>query len=198
MSRITLPAASAILPAARAGSSRGLRRAVTAAVGLALVGTLAQAPAPAAAAVPGRVCMFSYPKEPSTGRAWAGYAGHVGWAFKTGPDRWTWGSFLPAKSPWASSWTWVATQGKFRQMGYSSFRCKDTHRMGAAVATTKWKELLGTRYRLLYNNCLTTSVDIFRAYTTELGSLPSGVGQTPNRYFNGTLRHYGFGGAWPL
>ncbi|GAA5772387.1 hypothetical protein Aros01_08941 [Streptosporangium roseum] len=199
MSRITAPAVRTVLPPAEADSSRGaltrhLRRAVTAVVGLALAGALTQAPASAAqtsTVVPGRVCMFSDPNN-----VYTGLAGHVGWAFKTGPDRWTWGSYSPQGKTWKSSWTWAATRAYFKRAGYYSFRCKDTHQMRSASATQVWKNY--SRYNPYNSNCLTSSVAIFRAYTPELGSLPSASGVAPRLYFRDTLPQYGFASAWAL
>ncbi|MFF0246944.1 hypothetical protein ACWEU6_13940 [Streptosporangium sandarakinum] len=199
MSRITPPAIRTVLPFAEADSSRRtltrhLRRAVTAVVGLALTGALTQAPASAAQAstnTPGRVCMFSDPNN-----VYTGLAGHVGWAFKTGPDLWSWGSYSPQGKTWKSSWTWAATRDYFKRAGYYSFRCKDTHQMRSASATQVWKNY--PRYNPYSSNCLTSSVAIFRAYTPELGSLPSASGTAPRSYFKNTLPHYGFANAWPL
>ncbi|MFD0884628.1 hypothetical protein ACFQ08_08685 [Streptosporangium algeriense] len=196
MPSVTLSAASSsgtVSP--RKTRARHLRRAVTALVGLALAGALAQAPASAAqastASAPGRVCMFSDPNN-----LYTGLAGHVGWAFRTGPDRWTWGSYSPQGKLWRSSWTWSATRDYFKRAGYYSFRCKDTHRTWSAPATQVWRNY--PRYNPYSSNCLTSSVAVFRAYTPELRSLPSAAGKAPRFYFSETLSHYGFAAAWAL
>ncbi|MFI7440594.1 hypothetical protein [Nonomuraea indica] len=199
MSRTTPPTIPTVPPSTEAGSSCGkpgrfLRRAVTAAVGVTLAGALAQAPASAAQSsgvAPGRVCMFSDPNNVVTG-----LAGHVGWAFKTGPDRWTWGSYSSRGKTWKSSWTWAATRAYFKRAGYYSFRCKDTHQMRSAAATQVWKNY--SRYNPYSSNCLTSSVAVFRAYTPELRSLPSASGKAPRIYFRDTLPQYGFANAWAL
>ena len=147
-----------------------------------------QAPAAQAAQTTarGQVCMFTYPYSRDA------LAGHVAWAFQTGPNRWTFGSY--SKRPmWKSGWTTSAMISKFRRMGYDGYRCKWTHQRRASAATATWQRLRRTPYRLWTNNCLTVSVAVFRSYSRELRSLPSASGTLPRRYYDRTLPRYGFG-----
>jgi hypothetical protein len=172
-----------------------VRRTAAAAAGLAVVGVLTHpSAATAATASPGRVCMFSAPNE-------VGGAGHVAWAFRTGADRWTWGSFSSKGKTGASNWTWAAVRAYFAAPGrrYASFRCKDTHGMQSTAATQTWKKFgVYGKFDGAVHNCLTAGIAVFRAYTPELRSLPSGVGWGPKYYYTKALPQYGFAGMWPL
>lgn len=185
---------------ARVPARRRLR-ALAMLAGLAVAGAVVQAPAQASAAPVGKVCMFSAPNVIVTG-----LSGHVGWAFQTGPDRWTFGSYSPNGKEWKSGWTWAATVGYFKAARpgyfknferYRAYRCKNTHRMSSAAALQTWKNY--PRFNGFSSNCLTSATAIFRAYSSpDLRNLPSANGTAPRIYFSRTLGHYGFGGAQPL
>ncbi|MFB8137623.1 hypothetical protein [Streptomyces mirabilis] len=64
----------------------------------------------------------------------------------------------------------------------------------AVAATNQWKHLRRSEYDVLDNNCLTTTLKIFRAYSRELKSLPepSGMYKLPRVYLDRMLPHFGF------
>ncbi|MER5348164.1 hypothetical protein ABT030_49610 [Streptomyces mirabilis] len=169
------------------------RGAAALAFGLALTtgpiqGSVAQAATPT-----GRVCIFSAPGEASG-------AGHVAWAFQTAPDRWTWGSYTDetASALSKSNWAWGGPKGVLHYFQvhdtYKAYRCKNTHQRLAVAATNQWKHLRRSEYDVLDNNCLTTTLKIFRAYSRELKRLPepSGMYKLPRVYFDRMLPHFGF------
>ncbi|MCX5318032.1 hypothetical protein [Streptomyces sp. NBC_00154] len=177
-------------PGTRRGPAYGRRTAVGLALGAVLAGGLASAPA-AEAAPTGSVCMFKFPYSIDD----KALAGHVAWAFQTAPDRWIFGSY--STKPWSkSSWTGRDMVNNFKKQGYDGYRCKKTHQRLSSTATTTWKKLRGTEYRLWTNNCLTVSLAVFRSYSRELRSLPTptaGTNKLPRTYYDKTLPKYGFG-----
>jgi hypothetical protein len=148
------------------------------------------------AATTGRVCMFDAPKG-------ALYLGHVGWAFRgsDGSDTWDYGATL-------SSGNWEK-HGSQQQMlraftsstdsgGYQSYRCKDTGADDQSAAEATATAGFARPYNLVDDNCLTRSIQIFKAYDGSggLNSLPDGKLVFPNAYFNYDLT--GWDDAKPL
>ncbi|WP_369386232.1 hypothetical protein AB5J72_00285 [Streptomyces sp. CG1] len=115
----------------------------------------------------GMVCMFLAPDATAVP---GGHASHVGWAY-----RWADGS----------QWDYGATvdNGNWRLHGpldkmlrdfkndtmdhYTEYRCRLTRGHDQAAASQKADELYGQPYRFLWNNCLTRSIAIMKAYDTS-------------------------------
>jgi hypothetical protein len=140
--------------------------------------------ATAAAETTGRVCMFDAPEG-------ALHLGHVGWAFRwsDGSDTWDYGATL-------DSGNWEK-HGSEQQMlhdfaasddsgGYQSYRCKDTAADDQGAAEAAAAAGFARPYNLVDDNCLTRSIQIFKAYDGSggLNSLPDGKLVFPNAYFN--------------
>jgi hypothetical protein len=138
-------------------------------------------------AATGRVCMFDAPKG-------ALDLGHVAWAFRwsDGSDTWDYGATLQDHD-WEK-------RGSEQQMlhdfatatdsgGYRSYRCKDTAAGDQRAAEAAAAAGFARPYNLIDDNCLTRSVQVFKAYDGSggLNGLPDGKLVFPNAYFNYSL-----------
>ncbi|CAM3762078.1 hypothetical protein KIPE111705_23760 [Kibdelosporangium persicum] len=163
---------------------------------------LTVAAVPAQALGPGVVCMFNAPTGAPVGPA---RMGHVGWAFRIGDSQsWNFGATESASYNWRDSGdlntmfdTFRGLRGKGITRGYyTQWRCKDTPNSSVGAASNKVSQLYGQSYDALWNNCLTRSVAIFKAYDSSVSNLPSGGATGPNYYFDNLT--YGFGPKHPL
>ncbi|MEV4754871.1 hypothetical protein AB0J86_07130 [Micromonospora sp. NPDC049559] len=159
--------------------------AVAATMGLDVVGA-----APARALGAGRVCLFNATEG-------AGTAGHVGWAFRVGTaDDWIYGATENADWSWRREGNWSSALATFDVTNgdgyYDHYRCRDTPSSSVGAAKSKVDEVYGRAYHLLWDNCLTRSVEIFKAYDGALADLPYAGGTGPNWYYDNSL--VGFGG----
>ena len=146
---------------------------------------------PAHALGPGRVCMFNA-TEGAVLRA-----GHVGWAFRVGgEDRWIYGATENDTWNWQREGNWASVLATFNTTNgndyYDHFRCKNTSGSAVTAAKNKVNEVYSRPYNLLWDNCLTRAVEIFKAYDGSLNSLPGGGATGPNWYYDNSL--YGFEG----
>ena len=82
--------------------------------------------------------------------------------------------------------------------GYKSYRCKDTAADDQGAAEAAATAGFARPYNLVNDNCLTRSVQIFKAYDGSggLNSLPDGKLVFPNAYFKYDLD--GWDAAKPL
>lgn len=135
-------------------------------------------------ATTGRVCMFDAPKGALS-------LGHVAWAFRwsDGSDTWDYGATL-ANSNWEKHGTEQQMLHDFATAndsgGYQSYRCKDTAADDQSAAESAVTAGFARTYNLVDDNCLTRSIEIFKAYDGSggLNSLPDGKFLFPNAYFN--------------
>lgn len=174
----------------------------TAAIAVAVVATgvafapSATADTPSTSAALGRVCMFDAPNG-------ALHAGHVGWAFRwsDGSDTWDYGATLEH-----GNWE---KHGSQQQMlhdfatanesgGYRSYRCTNTAADDQSAAESTVAAGFARPYNLIDDNCLTRSIQIFKAYDGSggLNGLAGGKLVFPNAYFNYDLT--GWDAAKPL
>ncbi|MEY9927426.1 hypothetical protein ABH926_002051 [Catenulispora sp. GP43] len=173
-----------------------IRRRRTATVALATFAatvTAGVAVAPAAAATAaaadphaatGRVCMFDAPKGALS-------LGHVAWAYRwsDGSDTWDYGATL-ADHNWEKHAPEQQMLQDFATLnesgGYKSYRCKDTAADDQSAAEAAVAAGFARPYNLAEDNCLTRSVQIFKAYDGSggLNGMPDGKFVFPNAYFN--------------
>jgi hypothetical protein len=147
-------------------------------------GVSAGVAAAAPPAVAGRVCMFDAPQGALS-------LGHVAWAFRwsDGSDTWDYGATL-------SDHNWEK-HGSEQQMlqdfttlnesgGYKSYRCLDTAADDQSAAEAAVAAGFARPYNLGEDNCLTRSVQIFKAYDGSggLNGMPDGKFVFPNAYYN--------------
>jgi hypothetical protein len=171
-----------------------------------LTGTVSPAGARAPAAG-GMVCMFQAP----TGAHLIGLnAGHVAWAYRwanAAGGRWDFGATEHGGVVWNRNGTWDEMLGVFRSRTrpdgdpgpyYTRYRCAHTGGADQAAARRKRAELDHLPYSLLNDNCLTRSIEIFKAYDSSggLNILSTGKADnwqlaTPNDYFAEDLTGFG-------
>ncbi|WP_051942881.1 hypothetical protein [Streptacidiphilus rugosus] len=178
--------------------ARTARTALAAAVLCAAGLTVAAGSATARAQAPGMVCMFDAPSG-------AGNLGHVGWGFRGGDGvAWTFGATenpggawtVPPSSDPAATGSWIGHGGWDQMLAafragrsdhgpgyYTRYRCDATADSSPDAATRQAATEATNGYVLTDNNCLTKSVDIFKAYSTAFASYSNGAWQVPNRYF---------------
>ncbi|MFJ9820748.1 hypothetical protein ACIRU3_36870 [Streptomyces sp. NPDC101151] len=149
---------------------------------------------PSAPTAGGRVCLFHAPNG-------AYGAGHAGWAVMDGSGRWFSGATeTKASKGFAGNWLRGPEDvnsmlGNFKAQRinkYTEFRCKNTSSGSPTGAVTRFKLLMNTEYNWLGNNCLTRSVLTFKAYSSAMNSLKSGVSIPPKWYFNIYLGYAGW------
>ncbi|GGU03325.1 hypothetical protein GCM10010256_74280 [Streptomyces coeruleorubidus] len=150
-----------------------------------------------AAAPRARVCLVIDP-------SFAAKVGHVGWMVQdTVRNRWAGGATedrrgaQPGANPnhaaagsWSASGTYRAVVNAFKgkRAGYEKMRCRYS-RHGDAVNAVKVFNLSTYRaYSVTRDNCLTRSVEAFKAYSSEFRYLPSGKSTRPNAYYDNALR----------
>ncbi|NUS56256.1 MAG: hypothetical protein HOV66_15570 [Streptomycetaceae bacterium] len=173
------------------------RRAAGAAVVAVLVagtgvarGGTAVASVTTAAAAAGRVCLFDAPDG-------AMGLGHVGWAYRLadGSD-WEYGATLQDHN-WRRSGTEAQMLHDFATVndsgGYRSYRCDDTAADDPGAADAAATAGFARPYGLITDNCLTRSIEIFKAYDRSggLNGLGDGRWMLPNAYFNYALPGWG-------
>lgn len=154
----------------------------------------ATADARIAGAPAGRVCMFDAPKGALT-------LGHVGWAFRWSDGSWGYGATMEDHN-WQK-------HGSEQQMlhdfatsndsgGYRSYRCTNTAADNEGSAESAVTAGFARTYNVLDDNCLTRSIQIFKAYDGSggLNRLSDGKLIFPNAYFNYDLT--GWENAAPL
>jgi hypothetical protein len=185
-----------------------IRRKLTLAVSIAacivvsIIGIAVVATTPAYALGPGTVCMFNAPSGAEIGPL---HAGHVGWAFREGnTTTWEYGATENASTNWRGRGDQNAMFNAFRQRQgnatpyYTKWRCHASPYSSVGAASTKVDQLNKQTYNLLNDNCLTRSIEIFKAYDgSTFGHMEQGGGASPNRYFD-SLDGYGFGPVHPL
>ncbi|MDX3549250.1 hypothetical protein PV729_43000 [Streptomyces europaeiscabiei] len=81
---------------------------------------------------------------------------------------------------------------------YTQFRCKNTSSGSPTAAVTKFRGLMNSDYNWLTSNCLTRSVATFRAYSSAMNGLKSGVSVAPNTYYTVYLNYAGWESSIPL
>ena len=69
---------------------------------------------------------------------------------------------------------------------YTRYRCKNTPITSAGDAVAEAQNLMDT-WNGLSDNCLTKSILIFKAYSSDLNSLDQGILKPPNTYFTDML-----------
>ncbi|GAA4639784.1 hypothetical protein GCM10023196_102780 [Actinoallomurus vinaceus] len=157
---------------------------------LALVGLGLATARPAHALGKGRACMFNATEG-------ANGLGHVGWAFRVGPaDDWIYGATESASWNWQRESNYATMLATFRTTNgrgyYDHFRCKDTTNSSVTAAKNKVNQVYSRPYNVVNDNCLTRSVEIFKAYDSSFNNLGNGIGNGPNWYYDNQL--IGFGG----
>ncbi|MGW7102486.1 Tat pathway signal protein [Streptomyces sp. NPDC054838] len=154
-------------------------------------------PSQAEAAPAGRVCFF-------LDEQGAHGAGHVAWAVRDPKNagRWVWGSTdnaegdtatLPGhdNGSWSQSGTWKQLRGEtagkkaISLRSYESYRCVNTAGGDLPAAQRTYRNMKDNGYQVLYNNCLTKAIAIFRKYSPALSGkhLPDGQKIAPKYYF---------------
>jgi hypothetical protein len=185
-----------------------IRRKLTLAVSIAacivvsIIGMAVVATTPAYALGAGTVCMFDAPSGADLGLM---EAGHVGWAFREGnTTTWEYGSTENASTNWRGRGDQNAMFNAFRQRQgnanpyYTLWRCHASPNSAVGAASAKVDQLYNQRYNALFDNCLTRSIEIYKAYDgSTFGGMSSGAITSPNRYFN-NLGGFGFGPVHPL
>ncbi|GAA2018631.1 hypothetical protein GCM10009839_13530 [Catenulispora yoronensis] len=174
----------------------GMRRSRAAAVvaaGVMAAGVVAAGAgtASAAAGPTGRVCIFDAPDG-------AYGLGHVAWAYRwsDGSGSWDYGA-TESSHNWRKSGTEKQMLHDFATLdesgGYRSYRCKDTAADDQAAATATATAGFARSYDLATDNCLTRSIEIFKAYDGSggLNGLDDGRYTFPNAYFNYALPGWG-------
>ncbi|GAA1975084.1 hypothetical protein [Catenulispora subtropica] len=174
---------------------RGKRAAVLLAAALTAAGVAGPGTASAAVTVTtsGRVCLFDAP-DGALG------LGHVGWAYRSadGDDGgdWDYGATLQSRN-WHKHGSEQQMLHEFATLdesgGYRSYRCKDTAGDDTRAADTTMKAGFARPYDLATDNCLTRSIEIFKAYDSSggLNGLADGKFTFPNAYFNYALPGWG-------
>lgn len=154
--------------------------------------------AEAASAAPrARVCLVIAPKFRGVG--------HVGWMVQdTARNRWVGGATevgirrtqpgatpdRPAAGSWSDRGTYrgIVNTFKSKRGDYEKMRCRYSRHGDAANALKVFNLSTYRAYATLTDNCLTRSVEAFKAYSSEFRSLPSGKYERPNAYYDSTLR----------
>jgi hypothetical protein len=138
-------------------------------------------------ATAGRVCMFDAPDG-------AFYLGHVAWAFRwaDGSDTWDYGATSSSRN-----WEKHASEQQMlhdfatstESGGYRSYRCKETSADDQSAAESAAAAGFARPYDLGEDNCLTRSIEIFKAYDGSggLNGLGDGKFTFPNAYFHYAL-----------
>jgi len=139
----------------------------------------------------GRVCMFDAPN----GAFWLG---HVAWAYRWSDGSGTWDYGATSES---RNWRKHGSEQQMLQDfttsteggGYRGYRCKDTAAGDQNAASAAVTAGTARSYNLTEDNCLTRSVEIFKAYDGSggLNGLPDGKWIFPNAYFNYDLAGWG-------
>jgi len=160
---------------------------------LTLVAFIAKITQPAYALGPGEVCMFDAP----TG---AYLLGHVGWAYLVGgTSTWIYGATEEAGESWHESGSFTNMLSAFRGAGpyhdagyYKYYRCRTSPNSAVRAADQQVTQGEASGYNWDYNNCLTKSIAIFKAYDSgTFGGLYDGVSVPPNAYFDDALTDFG-------
>lgn len=158
---------------------------VTAGAGVSGIGTAAAfTTAPGAA---GRVCLFDAP-DGALG------LGHVAWAYRRadGSGDWDYGATLQSRN-WRRHGSQQQMLHDFATLdesgGYRSYRCDDTVADDQGAADAAVTAGFARPYSLPTDNCLTRSIEIFKAYDKSGGlkGLDDGRFTFPNAYFNYAL-----------
>ncbi|GLF97366.1 hypothetical protein [Streptomyces yaizuensis] len=175
-------------------------------------GALTTASTPAEAAPGGRVCLFLAPNTVDIdGPGGLRPFGHIGWAFRNSSRTWTYGATegntgRPEDTFIRSgSWNRMIHNFKTRYTGnkrYVKYRCLSTPSADVTKAQRAARTSKHNGYSLTRNNCLTKSVDIFRAYSPWLNNTrrlpnpkPFVISLTPNHYYNKLLPKAGWSGT---
>jgi hypothetical protein len=165
---------------------RAIRRAVSVTILAALAAGFGIATSgPAYALGAGRVCMFNATEGALT-------AGHVGWAFRVGSaDQWIYGATENASWNWQQQSNWAGVIATFEVTNgasyYDHYRCENTGGSAVTAAKNKVNEVYGRPYNVAWDNCLTRSVEIFKAYDSSLNNLPDAAFIGPNWYYDNDL-----------
>lgn len=164
----------------------GLRRTAVAVATLlaGIVTTTGTAVASTATPSAGRVCLFDAPNG-----AWG--LGHVAWAYRwaDGTDTWDYGATLQNRN-WRRHGPEKQMLHDFAMLdesgGYRSYRCKDTAADDQSAADATAAAGFAREYDLATDNCLTRSIEVFKAYDGSggLNGLAYGRFVFPNAYFN--------------
>ena len=168
----------------RVGAGVGVVVAAVTGVAAFGAGSAAASSSPATA---GRVCLFDAPHG-------ALGLGHVAWAYRwsDGSDTWDYGATLlhgnwRKHGPQAQMLHDFATSDD--SGGYRGYRCKDTAADDQSEADATVTAGFAREYALATDNCLTRSIQIFKAYDGSggLNDLDDGRFVFPNAYFNYAL-----------
>jgi hypothetical protein len=132
----------------------------------------------------GRVCLFDAPDG-----AWG--LGHVAWAYRwaDSTDTWSYGATLQSHN-WRRHGPEQQMLHDFATLdesgGYRSYRCKDTAADDQSAADTTVAVGFARHYDLATDNCLTRSIEVFKAYdgSGSLNGLDDGRFVFPNAYYN--------------
>src|SRR5579862_9143768 len=159
---------------------------------LALVVFIVQVARPAYALGPGEVCMFNAPSGTD-------YLGHVGWAYLVGgTSTWIYGATEEASESWHESGSFTDMLNAFRGAGtyhdagyYKYYRCEKSPNSSVGAADQQVAKGEASGYNWDYDNCLTKSVAVFKAYDSgTFGGLDDGVSVLPNAYFENALTNF--------
>jgi len=148
------------------------------------VTTTGAANASTAPATSGRVCLFDAPNG-----AWG--LGHVAWAYRwaDGTDTWDYGATLQSHN-WRRHGSEKQMLHDFATVDeagrYRSYRCKDTAADDQSAADKTVTAGFAREYYLATDNCLTRSIEVFKAYDGSggLNRLAGGRFVFPNAYYN--------------
>jgi len=163
-----------------------------------LVAPVSTAPAHASeTSAGGEICMFQAP----TGAERLGHHwGHVGWAYRwANGNKWDFGATERAGDVWNANGTFSQMLDRFRiprsatgHQYYRYYKCGYTTLALQSAAFRMRAQLDTEDYHVRYNNCLTRSLMIFKAYDDngELDDLGDGSDTSPNWFFD-TMQGFG-------
>jgi hypothetical protein len=154
---------------------------------------------PAAALGAGRVCLFNAPSGAEIGGS---FLGHTGWAFRVGTaDDWIFGATENYDWNWSDEGSWNHALSTFKVAHnpgyYTRYRCKNTPNSAVGAAINTYIAGFNRDYNGLEDNCLSRSVEVFKAYDSSLSGLGDGKSTPPNSYYN-LLGLSGFEGSVTL
>lgn len=147
-------------------------------------GAVSAASATSAAGAAGRVCMFDAPHGVFG-------LGHVAWAYRSADHsgNWDYGATLSDHN-WHKHGSEQQILHDFATSdesgGYRGYRCADTAADDERAAGAAMAAAFARHYQLATDNCLTRSIEIFKAYDRSggLNGLEKGRFTFPNAYFN--------------
>jgi hypothetical protein len=168
---------------------KGIILAVAAVPVLGLLAPVAASAAPASSPGSGNACMLNE----ASGASWNGNfpQGHAAWAFQVG-GQWEYGANEGTTWAHRGSWDQLTRDFTGSLVGYHAaggsytFKCVTVGSPHPDTAMSTVISQQGQTYVLIFNDCLTNSVDILRAYGVWLPDSAI-LNPAPNSYYNNSL-----------